>query len=423
MSFEGIIKEINSLIPFEIERETMNNGVSVYFLNAGDQPVLKIEALFDAGTAYAQNQTIPAAVNALMNDGTNNFKASKIAELIDGKGAFYFNDIQDDYSSNVLYVLNKFTDDLLPLFSDMIGNSVFDESEVDLYRERMKQNFLIDREKVDVLSRQAMLNTMFGKNGAYGDPVSVTSFEELNRAELIRFYDRFVRKKLKAVVVAGQINEDSRTRIMEILGGLPIENEEGSVELPIRKDSLEPGSLVELKDQTKQQVSMRFSTFTAPPGHPDYFGLRFLTTVLGGYFGSRLNKVLREEKGLTYGVHSSLVHLKKADYLSIHAQLNSENREQAYDSTLEVFNQLKTRKIGTEEFEMVKRYLKGQLLKSLDGPFSQSDYLHGTLMLNLDENRAQHYFEFLERVKPMEIKRIAQNYLNENSLYKIMAGV
>jgi predicted Zn-dependent peptidase len=39
----------------------------------------------------------------------------------------------------------------------------------------------------------------------------------------------------------------------------------------------------------------------------DYYGFWVLNTLLGGFFGSRLMKNIREEKGLTYGIHSSLV--------------------------------------------------------------------------------------------------------------------
>ena len=46
-----------------------------------------------------------------------------------------------------------------------------------------------------------------------------------------------------------------------------------------------------------------------------------------------------------------------------------------------------------------------------------------SLMLGLDKDRAHGYFDYLNRVKPEKIKTAAQNYLNENSFYKIIAGV
>ena len=41
--------------------------------------------------------------------------------------------------------------------------------------------------------------------------------------------------------------------------------------------------------------------------NPDFFALKLLCTILGGYFGSRLMSNIREEKGYTYGISSSQV--------------------------------------------------------------------------------------------------------------------
>ena len=38
---------------------------------------------------------------------------------------------------------------------------------------------------------------------------------------------------------------------------------------------------------------------------PDFHAVSVLNAILGGMFNSRLNRVLREERGYTYGIHSS----------------------------------------------------------------------------------------------------------------------
>ena len=52
-----------------------------------------------------------------------------------------------------------------------------------------------------------------------------------------------------------------------------------------------------------------------------------LNTIFGGYFGSRLMSNIREEKGLTYGIYSSLAALKYAGTFSIQTDTNLENLE------------------------------------------------------------------------------------------------
>lgn len=42
------------------------------------------------------------------------------------------------------------------------------------------------------------------------------------------------------------------------------------------------------------------------PNSPDLIKVRIMNTILGGYFRSRLNQNLREDRGYTYGIRSSL---------------------------------------------------------------------------------------------------------------------
>ena len=73
------------------------------------------------------------------------------------------------------------------------------------------------------------------------------------------------------------------------------------------------------------QSSVRLGKKTISRNHPDYFDLLFLNHILGGYFGSRLMKNIREEKGLTYGIQSSINSLMNESFMVIGADVNKEN--------------------------------------------------------------------------------------------------
>ncbi len=62
---------------------------------------------------------------------------------------------------------------------------------------------------------------------------------------------------------------------------------------------------IDLPDSRQAAVSIAIPAIMR--SHPDYELLRLAVTGLGGYFGSRLNTELREERGLTYGVSAALV--------------------------------------------------------------------------------------------------------------------
>ena len=156
-----IIKEIEEVALLDHQMVELKNGLKIYFINAGTQDIVKVDVLFDGGNAYSKSPVIPGSVNALMNDGSSKHTSSQIADTIDGLGAFYVPDVQNDYSQTSLYFLAKFSSQLLPLYSEMLNDSIFPEEEIEMYKRNMKQRFVVEHKKVNVQSSQAFSNTLF----------------------------------------------------------------------------------------------------------------------------------------------------------------------------------------------------------------------------------------------------------------------
>lgn len=417
------IKEIEHVDLLKHEKIILKNGLPLYLVQAGKQALVKVDVLFDAGNVRSEDPVLPGAVNALLNDGCKGYSSSKIADLIDGKGAFYVPDIQKDYSQTSMYLLSKFSGDLMALYVEMINGSTFPEEEVELFKRNMKQRFLVENKKVNVQSYQAFNNALFGKNSSYADLTKAENYETLNRNSIVNFYKHKVQYKPKFIIVSGMTDDRSLKDICAQFEQFEQEKVSKNEELIAYGDVASTKDWIKIAGNNNQQVSMRLGRPTVSSDHPDYWGLSLLSTILGGYFGSRLNKVIREEKGLTYGIHSHITKLKEASFLSIHAELNAANWEEAYQSVLDVFDDLKNKPIPQQELDMVRKYIKGNLLQSIDGAFAFSGYLKNTILFDMSINRVNTYIQYLNNVKPEELMRLAKQYLLENSFYKIVAGV
>jgi predicted Zn-dependent peptidase len=417
------IKEISKVDLLKLEKRVLSNGLDMYIINAGKQDLIKVDLLFDAGNAYSKHPVLPGAVSALMNDGTSTYSSDQIADIIDGKGAFYVGDIQKDFSQCSLYLLSRFASDLLPLYYDMITDSIFPEGEVELFKRNMKQRFMVEHGKVNVQSNQAMINAVFGEDSRYADLAKAESYDTLSRTDMLSFYEERVKHSPQYIIVSGKVDDKLATTIARQFEKIDIQKRDQIHEMPVYGNVASREEWIRIPGKNNQQVSMRIAMPTLMPDHEDYYGLSLLTTILGGYFGSRLNKVLREEKGLTYGVHAHLTKLRRASVLMIHSELNADNWEEAYRAIIEVINDLKQKVISNEELEMVRRYIKGSLLHSIDGAFAYSNYHRNTLMYHLETDRINRYIHYLDKVSSVELKNLAEQYLIENNFYKIVAGV
>jgi predicted Zn-dependent peptidase len=150
--------------------------------------------------------------------------------------------------------------------------------------------------------------------------------------------------------------------------------------------------------------------------------LSLLNLFLGGFFGSRLMQELREERGLTYGIGSSISLSTLGHIWMIKGEMNSQNANLTQDCIRDILNKLSTQPPVGEELEKAKRYFGGQLRGSLDGPFSEPSRIQ---FLMKTEYPQQYYEEAMQTIWSTNTNTIAEmayNYLNPDSFTIALAG-
>jgi len=179
-------------------------------------------------------------------------------------------------------------------------------------------------------------------------------------------------------------------------------------------------SFIEKKNVT--QSAIRLGKIIINKNHPDYHKLNVVNTILGGYFGSRLMKTIREERGYTYGIGSALVTLKNAGFLVILSEVNAEVSRNAITDILVEIKKLREEKVDLDELNLVKNYMLGDLLRSFDGPFEISSSFKNIIELNLENDFYQKSLQCLKSITPNDILLIANKYLQEDTFIRTIAG-
>lgn len=156
--------------------------------------------------------------------------------------------------------------------------------------------------------------------------------------------------------------------------------------------------------------------------HPDFQKLRILNTVLGGYFGSRLMTNIREDKGYTYGIGSAIVSLKHSGYFFIASEVGSSVTDEAIKEVYKEIEILQNDLVSTEELQLVKNYMAGSILRSLDGAFQLSENFKGLVEFGLDFNYINRYMETIKEVSAEELRDLAQQYFAKDSLFELAVG-
>jgi len=147
-----------------------------------------------------------------------------------------------------------------------------------------------------------------------------------------------------------------------------------------------------------------------------------LNTILGGYFGSRLMRNIREEKGYTYGIYSSFDAWLREGYFYISTDVGAEYTEKTMEEIAVEIGKLKQYPVEEAELKMVKNYLLGQSLNLIDGPFATAQLIKSLKAKNLDLNTFEKAVETIKKIDASRLTELANTYLDTESFTTVLVG-
>lgn len=409
------IKQLELIKPSFLK---LKNGLTVYFINAGDQDVVKIELLFKAGSYYQNKSLVAKFTSRMLREGTKTKTSRQIAEIIDYYGIHFSGNSDKDFASVSVLSQTKYLSKILPLLSEIIYNPSFPEDELRIIAMKHKQNFQVSMQKVKQIARENFWQLIFGKH-PYGQIRNAEDFNNILRNDLLDFYNDFYLPKNSVMIVSGKIKEEVPALIEKALGQDVSEND--------FKDNIKNGfnyspdkKLIPKVNALQSAIRIGKPMFTK--NHPDYIKMKILTTVLGGYFGSRLMSNIREDKGYTYGIGAGLISLQKSGYFFIATEVGAEVRKQALDEIYKEIDVLQNELVPSEELFTVKNYMIGNLMHSLDGSVGLSEVFKNLVVYGLDFNYINRIIETINNVRAEDLREMAQKYLAPESLSELVVG-
>ncbi len=399
----------------------LNNEIPVDIINGGTQDVVKIDFIFPAGSVQASKPLVASFTNYLMQEGTQNYSSSEIAEKIDYYGAFLGQATNYHHSQITLYALTKYLPDLLPVVEDIIKRPTYSEHEFEVYWAKKKQDFMVDSEKVKILSYRKSQEILFGENHPYGRVAKLHHYHEICTDDLKAFHKAQYASNLCKIIVAGKPGQDFISLLNKYFGGSDWANNT-EIKDNIPDFEIPDGAEHIITKENAMQSAIRIVRNSVTKSHPDYLPLMVLNTLFGGYFGSRLMTNLREEKGLTYGISSYITSFVKAGVIGVATEVLAEKRDLAVEEVFNEMDKLCTEKVPDDELTRVKNYMLGDLMRNLDGPFAVSEAYRGLLGFDLEIDFFKRLEETIANITPEEIMHLANKYLVKKDFHVVIAG-
>ena len=254
-------------------------------------------------------------------------------------------------------------------------------------------------------------------NTPYDELTQISDFDTISKKEIVDFHDKWIKKGLYKIAVVGNIDNKELEKIKARCQGSCITSP-----ITYYKDFCNSPGVFHVEKKSAVQSAIRVGKTMFNKTHDDFFDFSILNTILGDYFGSRLMKNIREDKGYTYGIGSAIAETGGSGYFIIGSEVGTKHREASLDEIKKEIESLNTLSIGKSELELVKNYLLGQMLKAADGPYAMMDLFLSVDAYSLDMEFYNRYIERIHQIQSDEIKSISKKHLQWDSMSIVSAG-
>ncbi len=415
---------IHDAIDFEFKLPAINstalrNGLPLYWIDAGVQEVAQIDWVFPAGIWYENDGSVAHAAAGLLKNGTSRHTSEQISEALEFYGAQLKVNPGNDLSTVTLYCLTKHLPSLLPMVYEILTDAIYPQHELEIYTNNVIQRLLVNLRQCEFVANQRIDATLFGENHPYGRFSKQEKIANLNRESLLSFYKRHYDLSRAKIFMGGKVGNKEVQLLNDIFGSY------NSSAQPLQVPSFDVQSSTERihhisNDPNGVQGAIRIGRLFPNRHHPDYSPMVVLNTLFGGYFGSRLMSNIREDKGYTYGIYSSMSPDFNGGSLVIQTETGRAVTEDAVKEIYKEMDLICAEKADDEEILLVKNYLLGSLLGDLDGPFSILARWRSLINNGFNENKFYENINIYKNITAGELRDLAGKYFNKKDYYEIV---
>jgi predicted Zn-dependent peptidase len=183
-----------------------------------------------------------------------------------------------------------------------------------------------------------------------------------------------------------------------------------------------PSSFLVVDRPGAVQTNIRMGGPAVPRTDPDYPALALAVTVFSGYFTSRLNDNIREQKGYTYGAHSRVEHRRVASQITVSADVG---RDVTAAALVEIFYELGrmvSLPVTQPELDAARRYVQGTLAMGIQTQSGLTSYLGSLVSAGLPVDYLRDYPAALEEVGVDDVLAAARRFLGPDQLTTVLVG-
>jgi zinc protease len=408
----------------DFERHVLPNGLTAWLVPLPDRELVSVHLVSDAGAAAEDDAQggVAALTAQLLVTGTRTLDAAAFAEATERLGIEVGSESSWDSARAGFTALGTHLDDGLALLAEMLLAPRLDEREFERLKSERLNDILQSRADPGRLADESFLREVFADGVPYGRlsagrPETVGS---LSADDARAFHATRYAPNVAHVIIAGAIRpDDALASIERHLGAWSGEGPGHRTIEPAARG----GRRVVLVDRPGSvQSELRVGHLGINRHDPRYFPALVLGALLGGVFGSRLNRRLREELGYTYGARCSFDPRRAVGPFTATAAVQTEVTVDAIRELIGQLDRIRAEAPGDAELAEVRDFLVGVFPLRFETTAGIAAAIEPVAVYGLPETWWHAYRDHLEAVDAASIHAAALELVRPDDALILMTG-
>lgn len=402
------------------EREHLSNGIPVYTLFNKQLDLIHILINVRVGILHENQKHVSHFAYSLLKESSAQHTATETADLLDFYGAYVTVSGTLDRTTILISVPASNIPKILPDIFDFLARPKYNQVRLDIYKNLKIKDLEYNSKKTDVRNTQLMLHTMFGDNSTAGQFSTRENLQAITLEQLQEFHKETFCAENLTLFLTGNITPEISVCIRDLFAQVPV----GKPTARICSLTLPADPTRIIAEEMPDSVQSSISLCLAKEGYlsAERREFSFLSTLVGGYFGSRLMQNLRERNGYTYGVSAGSVYFGNQALFIINSDVNAAQTQAAIDACFEELKRLQEEPVGEEELESVRNYLLGAMLRDVDNSVSYLKKLAFWNFFGLDEHEFQNSIQSIRNMNSKTLMELAKKHFTYNNFTQIIVG-
>lgn len=407
----------NSTPYLDIQTVHSKSGLKAWLVHDESVPVISMQFAFRGGSKLDDNETqgLSMMLSHLLDEGAGPYSAAEFQKRLNDRSiSLSFGSGRDSLSGN-LETLSKYKEEAFALLKTALTKPLFDEESIARIRAANLARIRDSLSDPDWRASRLMLDRAYeGHPYALNSGGSISSLQNITREDLVEAHKNRLTRDRLVIGVSGDITaEELRTLLDLIFGDLP----ESSGPILIEDTPIQNQEITALHPYETPQTVIQMVWPGVSRKDNDYYDALVLNAAWGGLgFGSMLTEDIREDRGLTYGIHTSLSGLNHAPSLVLRTSTAHDNLPEMLERIETGRQRLLQAPLPNDKLQLAKEYLIGSLPLNLTSNNQVASILLSLQLDHLPTDYLDRREEKIRAVTGETAQAMAQKILNRQPM-------